>query len=329
MKKLLSALGLVSLLSGAALAGCDGGGGGSSTPSVVVASEDLAAGGAFVSYVNNVGNCGQGCDKLAKGDLILEVDGQPVTSSKDLRNSKIATGSPVKLKVWKKDTKATIEVELVATPSDKLPPLKEAPPFWTVGAAELDKAPQWARRTLFGHASLATMLVSVDGGILSGRDLVGKKRLIVFWDIATREEQAQAVDFMQVLQKAQGDLNARGIDIFFAQVQFPTNDRQRPWNDSALRDFAKTHGIAELPPIPLYRFPNPTEYNAAKEVGLEGASTYIQYLRAAPSIVLLNDDGVIVWHSEGIATPPADSQLANRPNLYTIITAVEFAVANL
>jgi len=316
MKKLLSALGLASMLAGVAVAGCDGGG--SSSPSVVISKEDLAGGGAYVAYVNNAGNCSQGCDKLAKGDLILEVAGQPVTSSKDLRNSKIATGEPVKLKVWKKDTKSTIEVDLVATPSDKLPPLKEAPPFWAVGAADLDKAPEWARRTIFGHASPSTMLVSADGGILTGRDLVGKKRFIVFWDIATREEQAQAADFMKVLQKAQADLNARGIDIIFAQIKFPSNDRQMPWNDSALRDFAKRNGIAELPPLPLYRFPNATEYNAAKEVGLEGAATYIQYMRASPAIVMLNEDGVAVWHSERIQTPPSDSPLANVPYQYTI-----------
>ena len=329
MKKLLSALGLVSLLSGAALLGCDGGG--TSSPSVVISKEELAGGGAYVAYVNASGNCSQGCDKIAKGDLILEVEGQPVTSSKDLRNSKIATGSPVKLKVLKKSTKETIDVELVASPSDKLPPLKETPPFWTISAADLNKAPDWARRTLFGHVSQATMLVSVDGGILTGRDLVGKRRFIVFWDIATRDEQAQAADFMKVLQKAQADLNAKGIDIIFAQIQFPTNDRQRPWNDSALRDFAKTNGLPDLPPVPMFRFPNATEYNAAKEVGLEGASTYIQYMRASPSIIMLNEEGVIVWHSELIQTPPADApkELANLPNQYTIITAIEFALANL
>ncbi|MCA9637175.1 MAG: PDZ domain-containing protein [Myxococcales bacterium] len=331
MKRLLSALGLVSLLGGAAssMISCDGGG--STPPTIAVTSEDLAEGGAYVVYINKSGNCSKGCDQLAKGDLILEVDGQKVTSSKDTRNSKIATGQPVKLKVWKKDTKSVVDVEVVAEPSDKLPPLKDAPPFWTISATDLDKAPQWARRAHFGHVAPSVMLVAADGGILSGRDLVGKKRFIVFWDIATREEQAQAADFLQVLQKAQADLNARGIDVMFAQIQFPSNTRQAAWNDSALRDFQKRNGIAELPPLPLFRFPNATEYNAAKETGCEGATSYIQYLRAPPAIVILDENGIIRWHSEGIQTPPSDTPepLLNLPNQWTIIQAIEFALNNL
>jgi hypothetical protein len=327
MKRLLSALGLVSLLAGtaASISACDGGA--SSPPTVAVTSEELAQGGVYVAYINKSGKCSKGCDQLAKGDLILEVNGEAVSSAKDMRNSKIATGEPVKLKVYKHDSKETKEVELIAEPSDKLPPFKDAPPFWTVGAADLDKAPEWARRAHFGHVSPSTMLVSADGGILSGRDLVGKKRLIVFWDIATREEQAQAADIMGVLQKAQADLNGRGIDVMFAQIQFPSNTRQAPWNDSALRDFQSTNGIKELPPLPLYRFPNSTEYNAAKEVGMEGSTTYIQYLREPPAIVILDETGIVRWHSEGIQTPPSDSQLASVPNQYTIIQAVEFALA--
>ena len=331
MKKLLSALGLASMLAGVAVAGCDGGG--SSSPSVVISKEDLAGGGAYVAYVNNAGNCSQGCDKLAKGDLILEVAGQPVTSSKDLRNSKIATGEPVKLKVWKKDTKSTIEVDLVATPSDKLPPLKEAPPFWAVGAADLDKAPEWARRTIFGHASLMTMLVNVNGGITDGRQMAGKKRVVLFWDWATREEQAQAANMLRVLQMAQPDLQQQGIDIMFNHVTFASNNlgdgtpRVRPMNDSGLRDWEKQNGQPDKPMVPTYRFPNATEYNASRELGLEGSTTYIQYLRQSPAIVVLDEEGIVRWHSEGVQAAPAGDPLAGKgkDDQWTIIQAIEFA----
>jgi hypothetical protein len=324
MKRLLSALGLVSLIAGATA--CDGGS--SSPPTVSVTSEELAPGGVYIVYMNASADCSQGCNELAKGDLILEVDGQPVSTATDTRNSKIATGEPVKLKVLKKDTKETKEVVLVAKPTDKLPPVKDAPPFWTVGAAALDKAPEWARRAHFGHVAPSIMLVNADGGILSGRDLVGKKRLIVFWDIATREEQAQAADIMGVLQMAQADLNAKNIDVMFTQIQFPSNTRQAPWNDSALREFQTNNGKSDMPPLPLYRFPNSTEYNAAKEVGLEGATSYIQYLRAPPAIVVLDENGVVRWHSEGVQTPPADHVNAKvPPPQFTIIEAIEFALA--
>lgn len=323
MFKRLVPLGFVSLLLGAV--SCDGAGGG--PPTVEVSSQQLAPGGVYIAYM--VG-CESGCDQLAKGDLILELNGKPVTSSKDLRVSQVATGEPVKLKVHKKGG-AVQEVTIVAKPNDSLPPIKEAPPFWTVGAADLDKAPEWARRNLFAHASPMAMLVNADGGITDGRQLVGKKRLILFWDWGTREEQAQAANMLKVLQLAQEDLKAANIDIMFTQIQFPSNQRVRPMNDSALRDWQKQFGLADKPPVPIFRFPNATEYNASRELGLEGATTYIQYLRQPPAIILLDEGGIIRWHSEGVQAPPAGDPMAgkNKDDQWTIIQAIEFAQKNL
>jgi hypothetical protein len=328
-KSLVPAVSLVSLLALSGVSACDGaGGGGSSSPTVAVTAAELAPGGVYISYM--VG-CEKGCDQLEKGDLVLEVNGQPVSSSKDMRVSRIATGEPIKLKVHKKKTGQPTEVEIVAKPNDSLPPIKEAPPFWTVGAADLNKAPEWARRTLFGHPSQMVMLVNAEGGITDGRQLVGKKRLILFWDWATREEQAQAANMMQILQLAQDDLKAAGVDIMFTQVKFPNNDgRQAPMNDTALRDFQKKYGVAGKTQLPMYRFPNATEYNAARELGLEGSSTYIQYLRASPAIILLDEGGIIRWHSEGVTQAPAgDTTYAGKDDQYTIVQAVEFAKKEL
>ena len=326
MKSLISAVSLVSLLALAGVPACDGAGG-SNTPTIEVSSEQLKGGGVYISYM--VG-CEKGCDQLEKGDLIQAVDGQPVTSSKDMRVSRIATGAPLKLSVRKKNGEMK-EVEIVAKPNDSIPPIKEAPPFWTVGAADLDKAPQWARRSLFGHASPMTMLVSADGGITDGRQLLGKKRLMLFWDWATRDEQAQAANMMQVLQLAQDDLKAAGIDIMFIQIKFPTNgDRQLPMNDTALRDFQKKYGVAGKNLLPMYRFPNATEYNQSRELGLEGSTTYIQYLRQPPAIVLLDEGGIVRWHSEGLQSAPAgDTTYAGKDDQYTIVQAIDFAKASL
>ncbi|WAS94343.1 PDZ domain-containing protein [Nannocystis punicea] len=331
-------LGFASTLALSAIAACDGGG--SSAPSVSVTSEQLKPGGVFITYVNG---CEKGCDQLGRGDLVLELNGQPVTSAKDLRVSQIATGQPVKLKV-KKPSGQDVEVEIVATPSDKLQPIKEAPPFWSVGAADLDKAPQWARRSLFGHASLMIMLMNMDGGSTDGRQMAGKKRLVLFWDWATRDEQAQAANMLRVLQMARDDLQNSGVDIMFTHVTFPSNytgtvsqetgrplPRVAPMNDSGLRDWEKVSGLPDKGPLPTYRFPNATEYQAARELGLEGATTYQQYLRQSPAIVLLDEDGIVRWHSEGVQAPPPGDELAGKgkDDQWTIIQAIEFAKKDL
>ena len=108
MKSLIPALGLLSLLAFAGVSACDGGA--SKPPTIEVSSEQLKAGGVFIAHV--VG-CEKGCDQLQRGDIILEMDGQPVSSSKDMRVSRIATGNPIKLKVQKKGAPAPVEVELV------------------------------------------------------------------------------------------------------------------------------------------------------------------------------------------------------------------------
>ena len=69
-----------------------------------------------------------------------------------------------------------------------------------IGAAELDRAPQWARRNLFGHVSPMLGLIHIDGGTVDSVTMLGKRRLLVFWDHATRVEQAEAINMMQVLQ---------------------------------------------------------------------------------------------------------------------------------
>jgi hypothetical protein len=214
-------------------------------------------------------------------------------------------------------------VEITATPKQTLKPIKDAPPMWLVGAEELNGAPDWARRRMFGHASPSVMLVSADGGILDGRDLYGKKRFIVFWDWGDREEEAAAIDFMQVMQKAQGDLKAAGYEVMFVHLQFPAG-RKAPMNDSDLRAWQKKFGVKEdLPDVPLYRFPNATEFNAAREVGMEGAFTVMENLSRSPSIVIMNDDGIVMWHSEGIEEM-LGSEIKD-PEQAVIIPAIEYA----
>lgn len=307
---------LVSALSLSLLAApaCDRGGA-SEPPTIEVSSEQLSPGGAYVVYV---WGCAQGCDQLAKGDLIAAVDGQPVQAAADIDPARLASGEPVRLGV-RKPSGQLVDLDIVAS--------GDQPPFWWVGAAELDRAPRWARRNLFGHVSPWMVAVHVDGAMVNGGGLVGKKRLIVFWDHATRVEQAQAVNIMRVLQMAAADLQAAEVDVLFIHHRFPTNDRrQAPMNDSDLRRFHEQYGVPGAPMVPMYRAPNKTESGRARVSGYEGMTSYYQYLRESPALVLLDERGVIRWHSEGLQTPPpGDEVFAGKDDQYTVIQAIEFA----
>ena len=105
--------------------------------------------GVWVAY--NLG-CKLGCDQISRGDRILAVDGQPVATGAELDAVNLARGTPVKVQVARHAGGSPVEVSLLATPHTNMPPLASAPPFWTVGAAALDRAPEWARLRLFGHA---------------------------------------------------------------------------------------------------------------------------------------------------------------------------------
>lgn len=322
MKRFLVNLGLLGTL---ALGGCEptGASGNPKPPSP----RDLKAGGVYVVYNHG---CEKGCDQLAKGDLIQSVDGSPVKTGADLDTANLIDGKPHKLEVIGPD-KATKSVDLVAQPKTDMPPLENVPPLWTSGAERLNQAPEWARRRMFGHASPSIMLVSVDGGILDGRQLMGKKRLMVYWDRGDREEQAAAVSFLQVLQKAQTDLQAQQVEIMFIQLQFPTG-RQVAMNDSDIREFQEKWTVdvsgQKLPPLPMYRFPNKTEFNQARELGMENAFTVFENLGQSPTIVLLDERGTVRWHSEGLQTPMADAEVQD-PAQYTIIEAVKYSLEKL
>jgi len=321
MKRILFSMGLLTTLT---LGGCEPSVGGSSN---VPGIDDLKAGGVYVVYPHR---CEQGCDQIEKGDFIQKIDGKAVSTGADVDKANLTDGQPHQLELIGKDGAAKT-VELVAEPKTDMPPLENVPPMWTSGAERLNQAPEWARRRMFGHASPSVMLVSIDGGILDGRQLFGKRRLIVYWDRGDREEQASAVSFMQVLQKAQPDLLAKEIEVMYVQVRFPTG-RQVEMNDSDLREFQKKWSVdtggQRLPPLPMYRFPNKTEFNRAREIGMENAFTVFENLGESPAIILIDERGTVRWHSEGLQQPGAGAEVSD-PAQYTIIEAVKFALEKL
>ena len=134
---------------------------------------------------------------------------------------------------------------------------------------------------------------------------------------------------MQVLQKAQADLKAKNVDILFAQIKHPQQRDIAPMNDTDLRQFFTANQVkdAQLPPPPLYRMPNSTEDNPTRVLGLEGAFTYYEAIGQAPNIFVLDEHGIIRWHSAG-AIPDPSGEI--KPDMvYTINEAVMFALKQL
>lgn len=307
------------------LTACDGGGGGGG---MTVPSRMLKPGGIFVAFNNGC----TGCERIGFGDLIQEVDGKAVNTTAEMDAITLTDGQPHKLKVYKQNSKEVIDLEITAQPNNSLPPLKDAPPFFYVGANELDAAPgSWARRRHFGHVSPQIQLVNADGGIINGRDFYGKKHFVVFWDWQTQQQQADAAVFFRVMQKAQADLKAKGIDMVFAHVTLPGQARKPAANDTDIRNFAASQQVKEkdggpFPFPPLYRYPNATEFNEAQSLGLEGARTYLEGIGASPAILIIDDHGVVRWHSEGTVPDPEQKLEADQ---YTIIKSVKWAQENL
>jgi hypothetical protein len=318
LKKLVTAA-LLSMPLLLSLTGCD--------DPFTVSPKELKPGGVFVTYVQPQ-DC-TGCDKLDRKDLIQSVDGVEVNTTAELLAKNITDGKPHKIKFLDQSNKfAETEIEITATPNNSMAPIKDAPPFWTVGAAELDKAPDWARRRLFGHAAPQILLVNSDGGFVNGRDLYGRKILMVFFDWAAASDRQNGALAMQVLQKAQADLKAKGVDIIFAQIKHPQERDIAPMNDTDLRAFFTENQVSEreggpLPPPPMFRMPNKTEDNPTQFLGLEGAFTFLEAIGEAPNVFIFDQNGIIRWHSAGAVPDPSGEITV--PMVHTMNAAVLFA----
>lgn len=275
---------------------------------------ELSPGGLYVAHVDPHG-C-DGCEQLERGDLIQSVDGEPAEGEL----AGLTDGSSHELGVWKhrSDTHATVTITRTAPTEVR-----------TIDAGLLRQSPKWARRRMFGRAIPELLLIGEGGRPLTGLDLLGQKHVVVLFDWAAASDRQNAALCMQVLQKAQADLLAAGIRIVFAQVQHPTDRKSVPMNEAELQAFfvANQIGPAEggpLPPPPLYRMPNRTE-RGTKPAGIEPID-YAEYLGEAPNILLIDERGIIRWHSAGAVSDPEGMII---PMVYTINEAVLFALAHL
>jgi hypothetical protein len=301
---------------------------------------ELSPGGVYVAY--NLG-CERGCDEIARGDLIQAVDGRAVRTRSELLVAGLASGRPVALEVLRRKDQSRKRVTISARPREDLSPLTGAPPLWTVGAESLARTPTWARQLMYSHAMPAVGFVDIDGGWVTGRTVYGRKHLIVVWpDIQVFERRYgtnfrdQMAVFHGVLQKAQSTLLAHDVSILFA-VCGGANDTTVRAELSRMTQLGPDG--QPLPALPTYRCPSVQDatystsvqeaprqvqatgsQNPAKHVGLEHAGAgFFSYVRGFPVVVLVDQGGIVRWHSNGYNGGPQN----------TILAAVGFALREL
>lgn len=202
------------------------------------------------------------------------------------------------------------------------------PPFALSGANRLNLAPLWARRSMFAHASPAVALVGIDGGSLDGTDLVGRKRLVVYWDHG-QTDRDEIVEIIRALNRAQAGFRARDVEAMLVHTRFPAGRREPLSNDDlrALRRAAEEVGNGGSA-VQMFRFPNELETHVLRSAGLERAFSVSDNLRESPAVVLLDERGIVRWHSDGLREPTV-AAVGDRPKSDTIDLAIDFCLSQL
>jgi hypothetical protein len=306
-------------------------------------SAELSGGGVWVAY--NLG-CDAGCDQIRRGDRILAVDGEPVASGAEYDAANVARGAPVTLQVARYGGGAPVDVQLVARPHE-LPPARDVPPLLTVGAAALDRAPEWARLRLFGHAIPAMRLYRGEEprGYVNGRELYRRGAVLFVWEMPwllaqTRALWAELPGFYAQIQRHDPALQAIGVDTFFV---FPSAEDSRGWRTDAdprvidapsggenlkmaINEETRAHIRSELPPgttdlVPLFLLESGDM--DPNTLGLENPASDIRewlFDRIyAPVILIIDHRGIVRFHSRDFPIGPEE----------TIEAAVQFALRDL
>jgi hypothetical protein len=277
-------------------------------PCLSLRNVELGPGGMYLCEDAPVERGCEGCTELERRDLVQAVDGVAVADPDEL-DRLIGDGQPHAVQVFDQDQQQLETVELHRA--------ADAPPLCSVPAHDLDKAPIWARRSFFGRRAPALPLIDDEGRSLDTNDLHGRRYLIVAFDWATSTDRQDAALMLQVLQKAQADLRAEGVEFLFAQVPHPSNSKIRPMNRSKLRGFAVDNQLTEreggpLPLPPLYHSPT-----------LGRAHSDLERFGEPPNVWIVDERGVVRWHSAGVTPDPFGEIVVDA--VYTINAAVIFA----
>ncbi len=304
---------------------------------------ELAGGGVWVAY--NLG-CKVGCDQIRRGDRILALDGRPVTRGAEL-DAALGSGAQVRVTVARHEGGAPVEVALVGEAHTELPPIVALPPLLTIGAAALDRAPEWARLRLFGHATPAMRLYRGDEprGYVNGRELHGRGAVLFVWEMPYLLGQQNALweqlpGFYARLQRHHAALQAVGVDTYFI---FPSEQESRnrrpdidaplasttPGGDTlrfAINQETRDHVRSQVPQgtqnlIPLFLLDSARD--DPNNLGIERAASDIRewlYDRILASVIVVIDHrGIVRFHSRDWPLGPEE----------TIEAAVQFALHEL
>lgn len=279
--------------------------------------------GVWVAY--NLG-CTQGCDKIRRGDIIIAIDGKPVTSGAEVDAAGLADGTPAQLDVRSR-AHGPIRVTLRATPNAYMRPIERAPPLWTVGTAALDRAPEWARLKAFGHATPALRFYRLDDprGFRNGRELYGRHTLIVYWtpDNSKLQNQRRNMALLPVvyahLQAREAELRAAGVDTIFL-----LRGRATPLQRGYIRSQIQLDSYGWAPNmIPLLS--NETNTRNPNTLGIEHPAADLNELlfndgHVGPILLVLDARGVVRWHSRGW----------HREDVFlSLDTVIDFAIRDL
>ena len=278
---------------------------------------ELAPGGVWVAYNHG---CEVGCEEIKRGDRILAIDGRPVSSGAEIDQINLARNTPLKLQVAKYGGDEIREITIVARSNEMLPPIAAAPPMFTVGADALDRAPDWARSKLFGHAIPAIRFYRADEprGFVTGRELYGRAALLVIWELPPMiEERRNSIALLPGvyahMQEFSDELAAAGVDAYFV-----ADFRAEPAIREMIRANADPGPNGHIPIFQLSSSPN-----NGNTVGLENSAADIResifdYL-AAPVVVIFDRRGIVRFHTRGFPAGPRD----------TLSVAIDFALHSL
>lgn len=275
--------------------------------------DELAGGGVYVAY--NLG-CEEGCKRVRRGDRIVAVDGVRVASREEFE-SRLSSGGNT-LDVVPRRGGDPNRVRVQGKPRDLPAGLDDPPPILTVGAEALGQTPAWARKLMFSHAMPPFAAVHMEGGFIDGAQLYGQRSIVFVWpypESFAHDARAPRPDFVaayQAFQSAAANLEREGTRLVFVM--------DAGGSDSGVRQTLDQIGLRDpedqpLPPLEIYRtvvpelmgFPRnadraqlATGASPARRVGVQrSASNLFQYVREFPVLIVLDDGGIVRWHSEG------------------------------
>lgn len=280
--------------------------------------------GAWVAY--NLG-CKFGCSEIRRGDLITAVDGRKITSGAEIDAADLARGTPVNVELFRPRTGEAMQVQLVAEPYEYMQPIVNVPPLWTVGAAALDRAPDWARLKAFGHATPALRFYKMDSPreYVDGRDLFGRAALVVLW-VPDRYTQHTAMDYHAVLlqwyaglQEHRAALMANGVDPYLVFNGRVAEVDRRNLRAQAVGD--ETYRESSVPIYANTSFPNNPNTRGLEHAAADFNEMVFNDGRYGPIIMIVDPRGIVRWHSRGF-------EHTSEP-IGTLQAAIEFSLHSL